>query len=211
MRKRAVRDLGLIIGIGVVLAGLVFANAELRRGGLVERMDSWRRSVEAARQEQGLELISWDVVRETRGTRTTGATFSDELEQHDDTRVDIIGFMVPVYEFREVSEFLLLPLPIECYFCEEPPMREIIHVRMRDGERANLVNEPVMVNGLFNLHEDAGSDYFYTIEDALWGPGQPDGDVTRKEVPMEHRLHEPVEEMQEYLREPPERETAPQE
>lgn len=191
------------------MAGLVFANAELRRGGLVEQMDSWRRSVEAAREEQGLELLDWDVIRNTRGTRQSGATFAEELEQHDDTRVDVIGFMVPVYEFREVSEFLLLPLPIECYFCEEPPMREVMHVQMRDGEMANLVNEPVMVNGRFSLDGDADSGYFYTIEDALWGPGQPDGDVTRKEIPMEHRLHEPVEEMREQLREAPERENAP--
>ena len=211
MRKRAVKDLGLIVGVGVVLAGLVFANSELRRGGLVEQMESWRSSVEAAREEQGLELISWDTVRRTRGTRTTAPTFPDELERHDGTRVDIIGFMVPLYEFREVSEFLLLPLPLECYFCEQPPMREVMHVQMRDGETANLVNEPVMVNGRFSLHGDGDAEYFYTIEDALWGPGEPDGDVTTKEVPMEHRLHEPVEEMREELREAPEQETAPQE
>ncbi|MFO7776420.1 MAG: DUF3299 domain-containing protein [Candidatus Hydrogenedentota bacterium] len=211
MRKRAVRDLGLIAGIGVILTGLVFANSELRRGGLVEQMESWRRSVEAAREEQGLELISWDVVRETRGTRQTEATFPEELKQQDGTRVDVIGFMVPVYEFREVSDFLLLPLSIECYFCEEPPLREVIHVEMREGETANLVNEPILINGRFSLDSEAESGYFYTIEDALWGPGEPEGDVTRREISIEHRLHEPVEEMREQLREAPERENAPQE
>ena len=205
MRRRAVRDLGLIVAVGVILTSLVFANTELRQGGLVEQMENLRSTVEASRQEQGLELLSWDVIRRTRGTRQTAPTFADELKQRDNTRVDLIGFMVPLHEFREVTEFLLLPLPLICYFCEAPPMREVILVRMREDETANLVNEPVMINGHLMLHQSENAHFFYTIDDALWGPGREDQDLTRTEVPMEHRLHQPVQEMQEQLREHSER------
>ncbi len=199
MRRRVVRELGTVLAIALLLGGLVVANSELRRGSLVEQMDSWRRSVEAARSEQGLELLDWSLLRRTSGNRASGPTFADELLERDGERVDIVGFMVPIYEFREVSEFLLLPLPLECYFCEEPPMRDVMLVRMREGETANLVQEPVMINGTLTLNQGSNVEFFYTINDAQWGPGEEDGTLTRTEVPLEHRLHEPTQEMERML------------
>ncbi len=199
MRRRVVKEVLTIAGIAAVLGGLVFANSELRRGSLAERMDAMRSHVEAAREAQGLELLRWDVVRETRGGRSAGPTFSQGLLEHRDTRVDIVGFMAPIYEFRDVTEFLLLPLPIECYFCQEPPMRDVVLVRMREGERATLVNEPVLVNGELILNEGPGTDFFYIIDDAMWGPGEEGVRLTRQDVDPQHRLHEQLEQFEEEL------------
>ena len=100
----------------------------------------------------------------------------------------IIGYQVPNEEFRQMHEFMLLPVPIECYFCESPPMRDVVYVKMKEGTTANLVNEPIMINGTLRLHEAPKSDYFYVIEEAAWGKAEKDQTLTQKEVAPEHRV-----------------------
>jgi hypothetical protein len=83
---------------------------------------------------------------------------------------------------------MLLPVPIECYFCESPPMRDVVYVRMKEGTTADLVNEPILINGVLRLHDAPKSDYFYVIEDAAWGKADESQRLTPKYVPQEHRL-----------------------
>jgi hypothetical protein len=190
-----VRELVTILGVAVILVGVVFANTELRRGNLRDRYISYRKSIETERRQGGLELVKWDLLQETRGTLKTGPTFSDALLKHRDEHVNLVGFMIPLDEYREAKEFLLLPMPIECYFCEAPPLREVVLVQMAEGTTTDIFDEPVLINGSLTLNEGPGTKFFYVFREASLGPGKEDDQLHRKEIDIQHRAHQAAEDM----------------
>jgi len=127
--------------------------------------------------------LPWDIMRKTKGTRKTGPTFTPELLEHKDNRVSVVGFMTPLYEFRNTTEFLFLPMPIECYFCESPPMRDVILVQMAEGKKVDLVEEPVLLDATLALNEGPGTKFFYVMKDAVLSDGQ---QLTPKKITPQH-------------------------
>ena len=188
MRRRVVRELGTIGGIALILAAVFLTTGFFRRSEKWEKFEFIRKTAEAAQKKEGVSLLSWDVLQDTKGTFRSGATFLDELKVLDGQQVHIIGYQVPNEEFRAMHEYMLLPVPIECYFCQSPPMRDVVYVKMREGTTANLVNEPILINGILRLHEAPKSSFFYVIEDAAWGKAEESQRLTTREVPVEHRM-----------------------
>mgnify|MGYP003777417621 CR=1 FL=1 len=188
MRRRVVREVGTVAGVAVLLLGLAFTNGALRRGSLAERMIAWRERLEQEQLQKNkdLELLRWPLLQETTGGYRSGPTFADDLKPLNGTHVNLMGFQVPVEQFRDMTEFLLLPMPIECYFCQRPPMKDVVLVQMAEGEVAPLVKEPVIINGILNLHEGPKTSFFYTITEAKWGPATEK--VTRRKVDIQHQM-----------------------
>ncbi|HDP34797.1 MAG TPA: DUF3299 domain-containing protein [Candidatus Hydrogenedentes bacterium] len=187
MRRRAKRDLVTLLGIVVIVASIVGVNGYLRRAGLREHYERLRAMVETKHRNEGVTLLEWKELHQVTGRRATGASFPESLKEKDGRLVNIVGFMNPIDQFRNVTEFMLLPVPIVCYFCDAPPMRDIIQVKLR--EPANMVNEPVLIGGRLRLHEGERPLFFYTIEDALWNEAVEDEETTEKVTEQQHRLH----------------------
>ena len=189
VRRRLVRDLGTIAGIVVILAAVVFINGYTRRGTLATEMEKVRRKAESDQVNMGAELLSWSLLRETKGTSWSGPAFASDLVAKKDTSVNLIGFMVPQYEFRQMSEFILLPLPIECYFCQAPPMREVILVQMAKDAKVDLVKEPVLITGDLTLNEGKGTKFFYVVKNATRGAAGKGGKLTPQRPSADHIMH----------------------
>jgi len=187
MRRRAKRDLMTLIGVVVIIASVVAVNGYLRREGFRAQFEKMRALVEDKHRSEGVSLIEWQELHKVTGRRRTGAIFPDSLKEKDGRLVNIVGFMSPIDQFRNVTEFMLLPVPLICYFCDAPPMRDIIQVKLR--EPANMINEPVLIGGRLKLHEGPGPLFFYTIEDALWNQAVKDEEATEKVTEQQHRLH----------------------
>lgn len=194
MRRRAKRDLSILAGIVVVLAVLAFVNYNLNRTALASESDKLRRKAEKGRVDAGMKLLSWQLLRQTTGRPRTGGTFAEELKPYDNTVVNIIGFMVPNEQFRDVTEFMFLPLPIECYFCNIPPPRDVLYVTLQKDLTAQIPREPALITGLFHLHEGPDQKFFYTITDATVKPAEEGGELNQKRLNREHMLGGPVHE-----------------
>ena len=194
LRRRTLRDVGTVAGVLVIIAVMVVFNMFDRMGDLRAKSIAWRKSVEDSRRKSGLEILEWPVLQNTKGTLSSGPTFDPALIPHKDNVVNLVGFMVPLYEFRNAHEFILLPMPIECYFCQMPPARDVVFVQMAEGEQAKMVQEPVMIHGRLNLNEGPGTKFFYAVREAKWGPGEIDSDreLTPLEVKPEHIAHSAV-------------------
>lgn len=184
MRRRVVRDLGTIIGVVVILAGVVGVNFYMRLEGLQEKYDQIRRSYEQQAVQTGTELLDWELLRRTKGSLRSGPTFDEELKTIAGQSVNLMGFMTPIDEFRDATHFMLLPLPIECYFCNAPPMRDVMLVRMTEGERVNMVEEPVLMSGTLKLYAGGEDKFFYTLQNAVRTTM---GETTEKRFTQQHR------------------------
>ncbi|MBI2424693.1 MAG: DUF3299 domain-containing protein [Candidatus Hydrogenedentes bacterium] len=204
MRRKTKRDLIVFIGILVLIGGVFFFNSNVNRRALASKKDKERRAVESERRKQGMEIMNWDVIRKTKGNLRSGATFDERLLDYDGKRVNIAGFMVPDKKFREVTEFILLPLPIECYFCQRPPLHDVMYIQMEEGKTTNIYEEPVIINGTLVLNKGEGIQSFYHIAGATVGAGETDGVLTRKNIPAEHMApgHDKVEVLEKGM-EPP--------
>ncbi|MCC6489985.1 MAG: DUF3299 domain-containing protein [Candidatus Hydrogenedentes bacterium] len=166
MRRRVVRDLGTIIGVVVILAAVVGINFFMRLEGLQAKYEKIRRQYEAQAAQAGTDVLDWQLLRKTKGSLRAGATFPEDLLPKAGQIVNLMGFTTPIDQFRAATHFMLLPLPIECYFCQAPPMRDVMLVHMAEGEATDMYEEPVMLTGRLVLNEGKGQQFFYTLEDA---------------------------------------------
>ena len=189
MRKRAVREIGTGLGIVIVLAAVVFFNGYMRRGSLKDHFEKVRRAAEAAQAGQGVPLLQWELLRKTTGSVRSGPKFAPDLLTIRNAEVNLIGFMVPLQQFRAVREFLLLPLPVQCYFCEAPPMRDVMLVQLAEDKTSDIVNEPIIVSGLLTLNEGPGTKFFYVLKEASREAAQEGGKLTRKNIRPEAIQH----------------------
>ncbi len=186
MRRRTKRDLLTFGGIVVILACILGTNIYLRFDAVKEAATKMRLALESKYRTEGYEVLNWDMMRKTRGNMRIGAKFAEELQAQDDHLINICGFMTPIDQFGKVTEFMLLPVPITCYFCEAPPMRDVIRVKLKGS--AKMINEPIVVGGRLKLHAEKGKPFFYTIEDGLWNEPV-DTKLTDKEISTEHQMH----------------------
>src|SRR5690606_2197995 len=106
-----------------------------------------------------------------------------------DRVINIMGYMTPIDEFRDASHFMLLPMPIYCYFCEAPPLRDILLVKMAPGEHVNVADEPVLISGALTLHEGPNQQFFYSVDSASLKPGVFGQKLTDKTFTQEHMMH----------------------
>lgn len=190
MKRRAKRDLGTLVGVVAILAGVVFVNGWLRRDEMRGHYEKMRAAFEAKHRGEGVSIIEWKELHRVTGRRATGAKFPDSLKEKDGRLVNICGFMSPIDQFKNVTEFMLLPVPMTCYFCDAPPMRDIIEVKL--DKPADIVNEPVLIGGRLELHEGPRPLFFYTIKDAKWNEAVRDEDLdelTEKAIGQDHRIH----------------------
>jgi len=187
VRRRTKRDIGLLLFVVLTVLGVIFVNDELRRGGFKEQMEKWIAQLEDERTD--LDVLKWNLLRKTTGGRRTGANFDEALEELDGARVNVMGFMTPLYNFRDVHEFMLMPIPIECYFCQRPPLKDIIFVTMQGDKTVMMADEPVVINGTLKLNRDPGMSYFYNVDDALVGPAKKGARLTRRRTSQEAMQH----------------------
>jgi hypothetical protein len=188
LKRRTKRDLGVLVAVLAVIGGVAFANSQLRRTGLAGDFEALREQLEAKRLSSGINLLKWNIVRSTTGNLRAGAKFSEELAAYDGKQVLIIGFMVPEDTFRDVNHFLLLPIPLECYFCSMPPQRDVLLVRMREGTTTNIMSEPVLIRGTLALQRGPGIKFFYSLEDASFEAAEDGGALTQKRLKLQHMI-----------------------
>lgn len=188
MKRRTKRDIGMLLGVLVLIGAVAFFNSQMQRGNLTRQMEDLRASLEVERAEEGLDVLAWSLMRKTKGSMRRGAEFAPELEALDGHLVNVMGFMVPQEQFRNVDNFMILPLPIECYFCAMPPDRDVMNVQLKLGETEDIWREPVLIIGTLNIHRGPDVRFFYSLTDAVLVSADEDATLTRREMELQHML-----------------------
>jgi hypothetical protein len=148
-----------------------------------------RKAAEPTAAKQGVELLDWVLLQKTKGSLRSGPTFDKDLvaRAKEGRPANLMGFMTPIDQFRDVKHFMMLPMPIECYFCRMPPMRDVMLVRMAEGVITQIMEEPVLVSGGLNLHEGPKQKFFYSMTNSGLRAGDSGKKLTVKEISEEHR------------------------
>ena len=185
MKRRTKRDLSIFFGALVVIGMLAGLNTQFGRVGMRAEFEKLLLQLEAKEVEKGDLLLEWKYLRKTKGSLKRGGKYADEVLARDGDVTNIIGFMVPQNEFRDVTEFLLLPIPLECYFCSMPPTKDVMLVRMAPGVTTSINIDPVILNGRLKVNQGPGQKFFYEMEHVTLGVA--DGsELSPKRLKLEH-------------------------
>ena len=112
------------------------------------------------------ELMDLEIRVETPAPLQTifHVTYPDSLVARDGTVVRIKGFMYPLEAGERHTYFLLSALPPSCPFCLPAGSRGLVEVMCDEGVRYTL--EPVVLEGRFELLEDAATGLHYRLGNA---------------------------------------------
>jgi hypothetical protein len=119
--------------------------------------------------DEGTEAVTWELLKSY--TYQDGlANLADGIQAVDGKPVTMAGFLLPIYEFDQIKEFLLVGSHWSCCYGVPPSLEGVVHVRLGATEEG-LPNtaEPLKVVGTFRAVERKQSGYvlsIYEIADA---------------------------------------------
>ena len=155
----------MVAGVVIILIVIVVVNYGSNVAKLASKFEAIRKAVEEKQSSHGVDFLSWKLMRATTGSLRSGGQFVPDLVAKDGQQVNIIGFMVPFEQFNHMTEFLVLPLPIQCYFCQILPARDVMFVKMKEGTDTKLYDNVMLLSGTLRLHKEAGTKFYYSLED----------------------------------------------
>lgn len=83
---------------------------------------------------------------------------TDQVEKLDKTRVRIRGWILPGFQQRGITQFVLVRDNKECCFGPGAALYDCILVEMEAGKSTEFTTRPVAVEGTFTLSEFKGPD-----------------------------------------------------
>ena len=126
------------------------------------------------RTAPGTVGVEWEPLGAYSYTSERGLTdLPADLRALDGKRVTLIGFMMPLYEFDDMTQFALVGSHWSCCFGRMPKISELLNVTLAAGQTP-LKNtlEPLRVVGTFRAKEVKESGFIlsiFSIEDAEAG------------------------------------------
>lgn len=119
--------------------------------------------------------VEWESLGAYTYTLEKGLTdLPADLRALEGKRVTLMGFLMPIYEFDDMTQFALVGSHWSCCFGRTPTIAEMLNVTLAKGHKP-LKNtlEPLRVVGTFRAKEVRESGYLlsiFSIEDAEAAP-----------------------------------------
>lgn len=87
----------------------------------------------------------------------------DFIKKLDGKDVEMIGFMMPLSEVKNITEFLLVPSLWGCCYGQPPAVNHIVVVRMPKGQTSKFYNDVIRVRGKFSVGETKQDGYLVSL------------------------------------------------
>ncbi len=165
MKQKLASTVGIIIGlivINIIISAHVaekeaFASAlkklraEYRQA---PKHDEPTRVVQTVSTGTGGVRITFNDLREYRFSRKANNPIPEKLKALQGKEVNIAGYMIPMSEALDVTEFMLVQMPFfGCCYSVPPEPNETVMVKMQKGKSTPYVYSPVRVTGIFKIQE----------------------------------------------------------
>src|SRR5262249_9373575 len=116
----------------------------------------------------GINVLPWSVLAETRLDRQYRPTFAKYLKELDGKQVVLTGYLQPLDQEQalDLSAFMLIEYPVGCWFCEMPEITAIAFVEMPPGKTKSYTRGQVKVQGTLKLNANDPENFLYLISKA---------------------------------------------
>lgn len=124
----------------------------------------------SAAATQAPAKLTYKELREYRFSRRKRSPVPPSLQALNGKPVNIAGYMIPLNEAVDITEFMLIQYPFfGCCYSVPPEPNETVYVRLPKGKATEYINQPIRVTGTFKI-DDTVTDGFvvslYKIEGA---------------------------------------------
>ncbi|MBC8042699.1 MAG: DUF3299 domain-containing protein [Rhizobacter sp.] len=110
------------------------------------------------------QRLTFNELRQYRFSRRTKNPVPKNLLDAQGKEVDIAGYMIPLNEALDVTEFMLIQVPFfGCCFSVPPEPNETVMVTMQKGKKTEYVYTPIRVRGKFQVSESKIDDFITSV------------------------------------------------
>ncbi len=186
----------LVIGAGLILTNIMVTvstekkvafqealyklRAERKAQAKLAETESYIQTASATMQSGGARLTFNDL-REYRYSKRDRYPLPEKLKALKGQEVNIAGYMIPMSEALDVTEFMLVQIPFfGCCYSVPPEPNETVMVKMAKGKKTEYVYTPIRVTGKFDIQETKIDGFvvsLYQIEATSVVPAPNDRDV----------------------------------
>ncbi len=186
----------LVIAAGLILTNMMVTASTERKVAFQEALYKLRaerkaqaESVEtesyiqtaAATMQSGGVRLTFNDLREYRYSKRDRYPLPEKLKALKGQDVNIAGYMIPMSEALDVTEFMLVQIPFfGCCYSVPPEPNETVMVKMAKGKKTEYVYTPIRVTGKFDIQETKIDGFvvsLYQIEATSVVPAPNDRDV----------------------------------
>ncbi|MCS7013102.1 MAG: DUF3299 domain-containing protein [Chloroherpetonaceae bacterium] len=125
--------------------------------------------------------LTFNDLREYRYSKRDRYPIPEKLKALQGKEVSIAGYMIPMSEALDVTEFMLVQIPFfGCCYSIPPEPNETVMVKMAKGKKTEYVYTPIRVTGKFDIQETKIDGFvvsLYQIEATSVVPAPNDKDV----------------------------------
>lgn len=117
-------------------------------------------------QKDRINTLPWLVINEVTIGKKAKPNFPKYLEDLNELKVSITGYMQPMGDDPVMNQFLFVEFPIGCWFCDTPDPTNIFRVQLPEGKVMTLERKVLKLEGVLKLNRTDPEDFLYTIRDA---------------------------------------------
>lgn len=183
----------LAIGVGLVLTNIMIGVNTQKKVAFQDALYKLREqhrarvepasfvAVDATSAQSGGTRLTFNDLREYRYSKRDRYPLPEKLKALKGQEVNIAGYMIPMSEALDVTEFMLVQIPFfGCCYSIPPEPNETVMVKMAKGKKTEYVYTPIRVTGKFDIQETKIDGFvvsLYQIEASAVTPAPNDKDV----------------------------------
>jgi hypothetical protein len=87
----------------------------------------------------------------------------DDVKKFDGQEVELSGFMMPLTQTEQITEFMMIQALWGCCYGKPPAVNHVVMVKMNGGQSVKFYPEPIRVRGKFNVGETKQDGYLVSL------------------------------------------------
>jgi hypothetical protein len=117
-------------------------------------------AADTAKKAGAVKDVTFDDVKfdMKKGDPFKRSMLTDKIEKLNGTNIRIRGYMLPSFQERGITQFVLVRDNMECCFGPGAALYDCILVEMSSGKSTNYSLRPIAVQGRFEISEYIGPD-----------------------------------------------------
>jgi|GEM_PF-2001579 len=120
--------------------------------------------------QKNAKKITYNDLRKYKFSRRSRSTVPPKLQALNGKVVNIAGYMIPLNDAKDISEFMLIQYPFfGCCYSIPPEPNETVLVALPKGKSVDYLEKPIRVTGRFMINDTKIDGYtvsLYRIESA---------------------------------------------
>jgi hypothetical protein len=107
--------------------------------------------------------LSFDTFKQWTYIEKQKTPIPDFIRKYDGKEVQMLGYMMPLSEIKDIKTFVLVPSLFGCCYGQPPAVNHIVFVKMAGDSTAKFFSDSIRVRGQFHCGEEKQDGYVISL------------------------------------------------